>query len=60
MLDFDPAENTMIAVYGPPEYFETLTDEPSDDQEENQSFFGKLIAILKRLIDFIKGLFQCH
>ena len=57
MPDFEPAENTMIAVYGPPEYFETLTEEQSDDREEDRSFFGRLLALLKKLIDFIRGLF---
>ncbi len=57
MFDFDPSENTMVAVYGPPEYFETQNDDPSEDSGEETSFFGKLLAVLRRLIDFLKGLF---
>ena len=58
MPDFEPSENVVIAVYGPPEYFESLTDEPPTEQpEEDTSFFGKLIGLIKKLIDFLKGLF---
>ena len=58
MLDFDPSDNVVVAVYGPPEYFETLTDEtPAEQPEEDASFFGKLIGLIKKLIDFLNGLF---
>lgn len=57
MPDFEPADNTMIAVYGPPEYFESMTDEHADGTDEKQSFLEKLLAVFKRLVDFIKGLF---
>ena len=59
MSEFDPADNVVIALYGPPEYFETLTN--ADDyapEEEELSFFGKLLALFRRLIDFLKGLFN--
>ena len=61
MTIFDPAENTVVCMYGPPEYFESLTDTGSDAapaETEDETFFGKIIAALKKLIDFIKGLFK--
>lgn len=61
MTIFDPAENTVIAVYGPPEYFESLNSETqtaeSAQDPENQSFFSKLIGLFKKLFEVIKGLF---
>ena len=57
MSEFDPADNVVIAVYGPPEYFETQTDADDDKPEEELSFLGKLLALFRRLVDFLKGLF---
>ena len=63
MVIFDPEENTAICMYGPPEYFESLTD-PSGDatpiEVEEETFFGKIVAAIKKLIDFLKGLFKSN
>ena len=61
MTIFNPEENTAICMYGPPEYFESLTDTDTDAapvEAEDETFFGKIIAAIKKLFDFIKGLFK--
>ncbi|MBQ6065947.1 MAG: hypothetical protein IJK89_03920 [Clostridia bacterium] len=59
MTVFDPEENTAICMYGPPEYFESPTDGGLTSAEtEKESFFGKIISAIKKLIDFLKGLFK--
>ena len=61
MTIFDPEENTAICMYGPPEYFTDPSEINSDVtpiDAEDETFFGKLIAALKKLFDFIKGLFK--
>ena len=60
MFEFLPEENTAICMYGPPEYFSD--DETAIDytpvETEDETFFGKIVAALRKLIDFIKGLFN--
>ena len=59
MTIFNPEENTAICMYGPPEYFESRTDSDATPAEtEDETFFGKIIAALKKLFDFLKGLFK--
>ena len=59
MSKFDPAENTMIAAYGPPEYFEPQTeDSGSGEKTDSDSFFSKIFAIFKKIFELIKSLFQ--
>ena len=56
---FDPADNTMVCVYGPPEYFENGETQPDENGTviEKQSFLSRLIGLLKKLFEAIKGLF---
>ena len=59
MSKFEPADNTLVAAYGPPEYFETQAeDSGSDEKTDADSFFSKLIAIFKKIFELIKSLFQ--
>ena len=60
MTIFDPEQNTAIAMYGPPGYVDDTTRidielEPTPFVEE--SFFDKIAALFKKVLDFIKGLF---
>ena len=60
MINFDPSDNTMVAAYGPPEYFEPDPAEESTEGENtgSDSVIGKILALLQKLIDFIKNLFR--
>lgn len=63
MSVFRPEENTAICMYGPPEYFESLTDEENSvptELTEEPSFFEKIVQAIKKLLDFIKGLFKTN
>ena len=57
---FTPEDNTMVCVYGPPEYFDDPSSEHSgnSDESEKGSFLDKIIALFRKLIDFLKGLFS--
>ena len=59
MNDFDPHQNTMVAAYGPPEYFESQTDDSNNGNDTgSESFFSKIITVLQKLLEFIKNLFK--
>ena len=58
MKGFDPAANTEVCVYGPPEYFSSIAEETNTEPAEELSFFEKIIELFKKLIEFIKGLFN--
>lgn len=60
MNDFIPEENTMVCVYGPPEYFEDPTsgNNGDADEPEKNSFLTWLTGLFRKLLDFLKGLFS--
>ena len=59
MNEFFPEDNTMVCVYGPPEYFEDPTTGSGDaDEPEKNTFLTWLAGLFRRLLDFLKGLFS--
>ena len=62
MNAFLPDENTMVCMYGPPEYFEDLStaQEQPTEQPARQSFFERIAEMFQKLISFIKGLFGAN
>ena len=53
-------EEPAPTVYGPPEYFDDPSSEHSGnpDESEKGSFLDKIIALFRKVIDFLKGLFS--
>lgn len=60
MNEFFPEENTMVCVYGPPEYFDAPTSDNNygSDEPEKDSFLTWLSGLFRKLLDFLKGLFS--
>ena len=58
MSVFNPEDNTVVCLYGPPGAFDdpdAPVIEPAPAEET--SFFGKIAALFRRIFDFIRNLF---
>ncbi len=61
MTVFNPEENTMICMYGPPGFTvdpaETSPYQESELEIEEETFFSKIVNLFKKFFEFIKNLF---